>query len=198
MKKKLPIYPLIAGIVWAACMGLVVLSPTLLSGAQGMTVEQARQALLESQEQLAIAKKSSGEKAKQQLNARLAETKQSLSAFSCPYPDESKLIFQIGQMAHTLQLENFTTRFPGNAPEKILEKENRTKEGWLTVEFDADYLKTIAFVNSLERHKPILFVESIHLRRNPDNHQTASVRMMLSYLIQTHQMHSESDGSQSD
>ncbi len=185
MKRKLPIYPIIAGLVWALCLGYIVLGPTLLDASPSITLEQAQAAVLESQEKLAFAQSAGKEDTKQRLNERLADTIASLNTFSCPVQAESQLIFQIGQLAHALDLKNFTSRFPGNAPENILDKSDRMAEGWLTVEFDADYLKTVAFANSLERHEPVLFVESIHLRRRPDNEHEASVRMMLSYLIRT-------------
>ena len=82
-------------------------------------------------------------------------------------------------------MKKFTSRVPETVPDKTLEKTERLTEGWLAVDFAADYLKTAAFVNALERHEPVLFVESITLRRSDENPQEATVRMLISYLIQS-------------
>lgn len=183
MKQKLLTFKTITAIVWAVCIGVFVLGTVFFGGPLSAALEQSRRNLQESQEKLAFAQNAQKSETKQRTKERLVKVQESLNAFSCPAATESTLIFQIGQLAHTLQLKQFTSRFPDNAPEHILEKSERISESWLTVEFVADYLSLAAFINSLERHEPVLFVESIHLRRSEENDEDASVKMNLSYLI---------------
>ena len=183
MKPKLSPHKASVAVVWAICIGAIVLGTLFFGGAQTSALDQARRDVQESQEKLDFAQNAQKSETKQRTKERLVRAQESLNTFSCPASAESALIFQIGQLAHTLNLKQFTSRFPDNAPEQILEKSERLSEGWLTVEFVADYLSLAEFVNSIERHEPVLFVESITLRRSEENDEEASVRMNLSYLI---------------
>lgn len=183
MKLKLTPYNAAAALLWIVCLGVIGAGVLFSGGLQGVAIEQARRDLNESQEKLAFAQSAGKDETKQRTQERLARTRDSLNTFSCPAAAESSLIFQIGQLAHTLELKKFTSRFPDNVPEQTIEKSDRIAEGWLTVEFIADYLKAAAFVNSLERHEPLLFIESIHLRPSEEGVDEASVRLTLSYLI---------------
>ena len=185
MKRNLSPYKIVAGLAWAVCLGIIGVGTLKPDDSRGSALEQAQRSLQESQEKLAFAQSAGKEETKQRTLDRLAQTRESLNTFTCPTVAESALIFKIGQMANTLELKKFTSRVPETLPDKTIEKTERLTEGWLSVDFVADYLKTAAFVNSLERHEPVLFVESITLRRSDENPQEATVRMMISYLIQT-------------
>lgn len=185
MKRNLLTFKIVAGLVWAVCLGIIGVGTLLSDGARSVVLGQAERSLQESQEKLAFAQSAGKDETKQRTFDRLAQTQESLNTFTCPNAAESALIFKIGQMANTLDLKKFTSRVPESVPDKTLEKDERLTEGWLSVDFVADYLMTAAFVNSLERHEPVLFVESISLRRSDENPQEATVRMMISYLIQT-------------
>lgn len=183
MKPKLSTYTLVTGAAWAVCIGFFVVGILFPNDLSKSAIGKARLDLQESQEKLAFAQSSKKEETKQRMRERLENTQGSLNTFSCPAAQESALIFEIGQLAHTLKLKKFTSRFPDNKPEQTIEKTDRISEGWLTVEFVADYLTLAAFVNSLERHTPVLFVESIHLRPDDDIAGEAVIRMNLSYLV---------------
>jgi hypothetical protein len=183
MKQKRLTFKTMIAMVWAICAGVFLCGMIFFGQSQTGSLDLARRNLLESRENLAVAQNAQKSETKQRTKERLIRAQESLDAFSCPAAAESALVFQIGQLAHTLALKQFTSRFPDNAPEQILEKSERIGEGWLTVEFIADYLALAEFINGLERHEPVLFVESIHLRRTEDSSEEAAVRMNLSYLI---------------
>lgn len=185
MKRNLLTFKLVVGLVWVVCLGIIGVGMLLSGGTHSVALVQAERALAESQEKLAFAQSAGKEETKQRTLDRLTQTRESLYTFTCPNAAESALIFRIGQMANTLELKKFTSRVPETVPDKTLEKTERLTEGWLAVDFAADYLKTAAFVNALERHEPVLFVESITLRRSDENPQEATVRMLISYLIQS-------------
>lgn len=183
MKKKRSIYKITAVAVWLGCLGFIGFGTILFGGTQQVELEKAGRNLQESQDKLAFAQSAGKEETKRRTQERLDKTQQSLNTFSCPASGESSLVFQISQLADSIGLKKFTSRFPEVIQETTLQESKHIAEGWLTTEFDADYLKTAAFINSLERHEPVLFVESIHLRSSRDNPGEASVRLTLSYLI---------------
>lgn len=185
MKLKLSTYKIAAGLVWTVCIGFIGVGTLLSGGSRQAAFEQAERDLQESQEKLSFAQSAGKEDTKRRTLERLEKTRESLHTFTCPAAAESALIFRIGQLATTLELKKFTSRVPDSSIDKTLEKSERIAEGWLTVDFVADYLKTAAFINSLERNEPVLFLESMTLRRTEDNAEEASVRLNLSYLIQT-------------
>jgi hypothetical protein len=184
MKLKFSFYTIAAGIVWIACFGFMGVGTLLSGGTFNPSLEQARRDLQESREKLTFAENAGKEETKRKAGERFTKTQESLNTFTCPSSAESALIFQIGQLAHSLELKKFTGRIPESSPEKTLEKSERIVEGWLAVEFVADYLRTAAFINSLECNNPVLFVESISMSRSEDNIEEASVKINLSYLIQ--------------
>lgn len=183
MKLKLPTYKVVTGVVWAACIGFFAFGTLQLSGPLNAALETARQDVQESREKLAFAQSAKKAETLKRMQEQLDTARESLNSFSCPTTEESALIFQLGQLAHTLQLKKFTSRSPSETPEQTLEKNERITEGWLAVEFSADYLKLAAFVNSLERQSPVLFIESMSVSQSESNTEEASVRMNLSYLL---------------
>ncbi len=183
MKHKPSVWNILIGVLWLVCIGVVVAGSALFGAPQAAAIRQAQINVLQTREQLALARNAAREETRQQMRNRLEQAKTTLDAFSCPAADESALIFQVGQLAKSLGLKQFETRFPEHTPEKTIETNRRIAEGWLTVEFVADYPNVAAFINGLERHRPALFVESIELRRSDEDARRAAVQMMLSYLI---------------
>lgn len=187
MKRNMSLSNILIAVLWTICIGTVGVGVGLLSVPQAAAIQQAQLNVLENREQLALAQNAAKEQTQENLRRRVAQARQTLDAFACPAAAESALIFQMGQLAKTLELKHFTTRFPSLSPEQTMENNPYVAEGWLTMDFVADYLKLAAFINGLERHEPALFVESIELRRDENQDTDASVRMMLSYLIRKDQ-----------
>lgn len=183
MKFKMSVFKIAVAAAWAIMLVVVAAGTLWLSPSHKTAIQQAQQELLEMQDRLAFARSAQKETTKQRMRDRLAEAENSINAFSCTTASESALIFQIGQTANALQLQKFSSRFPDSLPEQTLDKTERIGEGWLTVEFVADYLKTAAFINSLERNTPVLFVESIQLTPADSEPGLAAVRINISYLI---------------
>lgn len=185
MKLTLKLSPFAVAVLsaWGVCAAILAIGSTLISPPRQTALQQARGELTELQDKLMFAHSAKKEETKQRMRNQMADAQDTLNVFSCTASSESTLIFQIGQLAQTLALDKFNSRFPDSRPELTLDKTERIGEGWLTVEFVADYLKTAAFVNGLERNTPTLFVESIQLRPNDDSTGVAEVRMNLSYLI---------------
>jgi len=183
MKFKWSVYKIVVAVVWAMMLAVVGAGTLFISPSQKIAMQRAQQELLEMQDRLAFARSAGKKDTKQRMRDRLAEAENSVNTFSCTTASESALIFQIGQMANALQLQKFSGRQPDNVPEPTLDKNDRIGEGWLTVDFVADYLKTAAFINGLERNAPVLFVESIQLTPADGDAGLAAVRMNISYLI---------------
>ena len=185
MKRKLKLSPLAIAVLsgWILYAAVMAIGSALITPPRQAALQALRGQLTELQDKLMFARSAKKEETKQRMRDQMTAAQETLSAFSCAASAESALIFQVGQLADTLALDKFSSRFPDSLPELTLEKTERIGEGWLTVEFVADYLKTAAFVNGLERNTPTLFVESIQLRPSDDNAGKADVRMNISYLI---------------
>jgi hypothetical protein len=131
MKLKFSFYTIAAGIVWIACFGFMGVGTLLSGGTFNPSLEQARRDLQESREKLTFAENAGKEETKRKAGERFTKTQESLNTFTCPSSAESALIFQIGQLAHSLELKNLPDAFPNRLRKRRLKKANASsKAGW--------------------------------------------------------------------
>lgn len=183
MKLKLTAYTIAVATVWTVCLIGVGLAVLLVGVPQSQAAEQARRDMQESRQRLEWALDAGEGDVLSRLEEHWNRTRELVDQFSCPAANESELIFKIGQIAHALGIERFTSRSPDRSPEQTLDSADSVKEATLTVEFESDYPTLTAFVNSLERHWPRLFVESINLRRLGNEAQNPATQLTITYFV---------------
>jgi Tfp pilus assembly protein PilO len=178
-------YLVIAAAVWGLCLVLgagafaVVLQPKL------QYKEDLEGDVARAREEYARAFEAAGREA----HARLAEEVERLqdraADFVVPIERAPDLAFEISELANVMRLDAFAMS-PGNDGRRgSALDEGPVREKPIEVSFRATFPQFAAFVNAVERHRPILFVETFAIRRPGERSADAQVSMELTALMET-------------
>ena len=122
-------------------------------------------------------------KAKQK--QRYEDMSKLMSGFSTQQDAATELVFEIGRIANELRLWDFANKSDGKQNYSTVGKSKVISEAWLDVDFQADFEQFAEFINRLECHNPVVFVEEIAFKRGPKGDKGHKVSLQLSFLTET-------------
>jgi hypothetical protein len=171
-------------LAWAPCLLVaaasyaVVLRPQL----DGRRGSQAKLAC--SKEKYAQALQAAKEKDHGRLAGQVEDLHQRVGNFVVRTEDAPELTFQIGTLAQEARLESFGLRpSPQGGPDGLRHLEH-VGEKHLDLTFSAGFRRFVAFLNALERHRPVLFVETFSISRPVEKEAAPQANMGLTVLVE--------------
>jgi hypothetical protein len=128
------------------------------------------------------------EAAKPETQARLTEQVEGMQGrvadFLVGFDEATDLAFEIGNLARETRLESFGMK-PASAPTSGSQSEReRLAEKRLSVSFQAGFPRFAAFLNAMERHHPVVFVETFTINRPLESNTEPRVDMGLAVLVE--------------
>jgi len=181
---KLGKYAIITLSVWAVSVVVIGGGYVLLYQPQKLELAQVRKQSSESQAELEKAQVAAQDQTKEKMKLRCEETSRLISGFSTRPDKMTELVFQVGQIANDLHLAEFSSKNEKRKDQSTVEKSKALEEGWLNVEFFATFNQFAEFVNRLERHCPVVFVEEVSFRRGTSKGKGHAVSLRLSFLAE--------------
>jgi hypothetical protein len=128
------------------------------------------------------------EAAQKENQARLAEQvdglRRRVSDFVVGRHEAPDLAFAISELAGQMQLGSFGMRPVSKGEPEASRATSRLGEKRIDVSFSAGFPQFAAFLNALERHRPILFVETFAIDRPVDASAAPRVNMELAALVE--------------
>lgn len=187
MKKsniKLGKYAIVTLAAWAVCVLVIGAGYVLLYQPQKVELAQVQKQFSESQTELEKAQLAAQDQAKEKMQLRCDETSRLIAGFSTKPDKMTELVFQVGQIANDLRLAEFSSKNEKRKDQSTVEKSLTLDEGWLKVEFFATFKQFAEFVNRLERHCPVVFVEEVSFRRGTASSKGHAASLRLSFLAE--------------
>jgi len=181
-------YLVALGIWWALCIAVM-----LGLGVLVVLPQEERLADLEGQindvaQRLAHAQEAGKPQTQARVQAEMTELKQRLADFTVRADSASSLTFQIGQLADMIQLKDLTSKRKEGLSQDKLEGFQNLGEVWLEVAFKGDFWQFAQFINRLERHEPVVFVETFNIKRDIRGGQAREAEVSLCFLVQSESM----------
>lgn len=179
-------YTIITAAVWA--VSVIVLSGGyfLFYAPQQAELIQLANQCAESQMALERAQLAAQDSSKAKQKQQYEAIGQLLSGFSTQQNTVTELVFEIGRIAtNDLRLFEFSSK---NEKEKAYSTVGGSKlvsEVWLTVDFQATFDQFAQFLNRLESHEPVVFVEEVSFQRGNQDTLGHKVSLQLSFLAKT-------------
>jgi Tfp pilus assembly protein PilO len=185
-KKKLTRYQKTAIGIWGAALILFGAGFFLCYLPQHELVAQVQHRFEDSNRQAAVARQASSAEARQQVQQQAERAIEQLETFAICSDRVSGLVFEIGRMADSLQLQGYSSKHleSPNRMEKPTEP-SLLSEAWLFVEFSGSYEQFARFVNLLERNRPAIFVEKVTVTRGAGGSENCRFQMELSIVTMT-------------
>jgi 5-hydroxyisourate hydrolase-like protein (transthyretin family) len=175
-------YILAMGTVWAASLVLfalvyyVVIAPQLKVKNQVLKESTEKKQLFES------ALSAANEDNKKKLAGEMEELKTRLIDYVCEYEESANLTFSISRIAADKQVSDFTVKTSEQGRVQNALAANNLQENHIEVAFASNFLQFASFLNTLERHQPVIFVDRFKVLRGDRSGMPYKADMTLSYF----------------
>lgn len=180
-------YFVMMGLVWLGSLGLFLATHILLVAPQNARKLKATERLGEKEQMYRSAVEASKEETKVRLTMEVEELRSKLSDFVVETAGSASMTFDIGQLASERNIEPFSVKA---YDQKKLSQELDCKyidEDKIQVKFEGDFNQFAMFLNALERHRPVVFVDSFRIDRAQKQDAGHKVDMDLSVFVQKRQ-----------
>ena len=176
-----------AALTWAGCFILFFFIHMLILAPQGKNKNQIEKQLAEKKQMYGSALKATKEETKIRLNEQIEQLRNGLGDFVIDFEDSANLTFDISQIANEKKLASFSikgkkTRVSSATPDDKYLSENR-----FDVSFTGGFNQFAVFLNALERHRPVVFVDKFKITRSRQEDSDHRANMDLAVLVKKRQ-----------
>jgi Tfp pilus assembly protein PilO len=155
-----------AAIVWVACLVLFLLAYAIALRPQHLNEKRLEKTLTEKKQLYESAQKAAQETTRTQLNEQIQQLRDRLHDFVINLEDSANLTFDIGQIANEKKVASFSVKGKENRAASAIPDCNSIGESHMDISFVSGFYQFATFVNALERHKPVLFVNEFTITRS--------------------------------
>jgi Tfp pilus assembly protein PilO len=175
------------GAVWAGCLVALVLTYVLAVGPQKKLRQQADQELEEKKQMYHAVIKTAQEENRGKLNEQIEELRNRLNSFVTDFEDAANLTFDISQIASDKQVDSFRIKSKEKRRRAAVPEPEYIDENHLAVSFAAGFNEFATFLNALERHRPVVFVDRFTITRSKTEDSAHKVSMNLAFFMRKRQ-----------
>lgn len=170
-------------IVWAACLALFLLAYIMVLRPQHLSEKRLDKALTEKKRLYESAQRAAQETTRAQLNEQIKQLRDRLHDFVIEFEESANLTFDIGQIANEKKVTAFSVKGKENRTTSAVPDCNAISESHMDVSFVSGFYQFATFVNALERHKPVLFVNAFTITRSNQNDAAYEVTLDVAAFV---------------
>ena len=172
-----------AGILWAACFAVFLLAYILVLGPQKNLEKRVENKLTERKQVYESALRAARKETKIRLNEQIERLQSRMEDFVIDFEDSANLTFDISQIANEKKVASFSikskdTRGPSKKSEAKYIRENH-----IVISFIGGFNQFAAFLNALERHRPVLFVDKFSITRSGQDDSAFQVSLNVAAFV---------------
>lgn len=174
-----------AALTWAGCFILFLFVNMLILAPQRKSKEQIEKQLAEKKQEYDYAIKAAQEETKIQLNEQIENLRDELKGSVINSEDSADLVFDISQIANEKGLAAFSIKAKDDRTGAGLEIPNCSHicENHIDISFTAGFNQFAAFLNALERHRPVIFIDSFKITRSIQGDSGHQIDMSLAVFV---------------
>jgi hypothetical protein len=177
-------YLLIMAAVWGPCLALAAGFYTLVLRPQINDRRQLDVQVAQAQAHYTRAVEAAKPEGQARLMEELDRLDRRTADFLVRFEETPDLAFEIGRLAHESRLESFGMKPTGTRAPETLPAGEYIGEKRVNVSFSAGFTRLAAFLNALERHQPVIFVETFTIHRPLELDAEPRVDMQLAVLVE--------------
>ncbi len=148
-----------AALIWAACFTLFFFVYMLVLGPQRSNQRRVENKLTEKKKMYESALKATQKETRIQLDEQIEHLRNRLGDFVIDFEDSANLTFDISQIAGEKKLASFSVKSRDSSKVSAIPNCDYICENHIDVSFTARFPQFATFLNALERHRPVLFVD---------------------------------------
>jgi Tfp pilus assembly protein PilO len=127
--------------------------------------------------------KTAQEETRIKLSEEIEGLRDSLDDFVIDFEDSANLIFDISQIADEKELDSFTIAGRGRDVGSEIPNCDYIYENHIDISFSAGFNQFATFLNALERHQPVIFVDTFTITRSEEENRGHKVNMDLTVFV---------------
>jgi Tfp pilus assembly protein PilO len=157
-------YLLMSAVIWAVCLVIFLIAYVFVIGPQKSSKRLIENKLAEKRKTYEFAIKASQDETKIQLNEQIESLHNELKDFVADFEDSASLTFDLSQIAEEKEVASFGSKVKSNRG--IAVKKDNYKfinENKINITFTGNFNQFATFLNALERHRPVIFIEKFSL-----------------------------------
>jgi len=172
-------------LIWSGCLVMFFIVYIYLLAPQRKTKKQIEKQLADKKQTYDSALKVTQEETKKQLEEQLGNLRNTLRNFVIDFEDSTHLTLDISQIAGEKKVASFTIKGKDDRRGRSSEIPGCENicENHIKISFNADFNQFATFLNALERHRPVLFVDRFTITRSDDDPSSHPVNMDLAVFV---------------
>lgn len=180
-------YLTIVGLIWVGCLVLFLFSYIVLLSPQLKHKKTMETRLADIKQNYESALKSTQEEAKIKTNEEINNLQNRIKDFVVASDNAANLTFDISQVASEKKVGSFNIKMQENKRGSTELDFNYLRESQIDIGFEGDFIQFATFLNALERHRPVVFVDNFKIIRSTMSDSSHRVTMKLAVFVRKQQ-----------
>jgi len=180
-------YLMTAGLIWAACSVVLLLAYMLVLGPQKNYKNRIENKLAEKKQVYESALRAAQKETKIRLNEQIERLQSRLKDFVTDFEDSANLTFDISQIANEKKVASFSSKVKKSRAPLTTPDYKYIYENHIVISFVGDFNQFATFMNALERHRPIIFVDKFTIIRSGRDNSVYQVSLNVAALVKKQQ-----------
>ncbi|MCP4258802.1 MAG: hypothetical protein GY774_15065 [Planctomycetes bacterium] len=181
-------YLITSGVIWAVCFVIFLLAYMLIVRPQKNSQKLVESRLAEKQQVYKSALRAAHEETRIRLNEQIESLRNRLKDFVAEYEDSVNLTFDLSQIAEEKKVASFGSKVKSNRGiAKKKDKYKYIRESQINISFTGDFNQFATFLNTLERHRPVIFVDKFTLARSARDESVFLVNLSVISFVRKQQ-----------
>ncbi len=174
---------LTVSIIWAGSLILFALAYVLVLSPQQKNRQQVETEYAETKRKYDSVIEMSQEETKARFKEELESLKNKLKDFTLDFEDAPNLTFDISQIANEKKVDSFSIKTQENIKVSAELGLKYIKENQIDINFAGDFNQFATFLNTLERSRPVVFVDNFKITRSQRDELGHKVNMKLAVFV---------------
>jgi Tfp pilus assembly protein PilO len=174
---------LMTSVVWAVSFVLLMLAYFLVISPRLEVKAQLAKELVEKQQMYDAAVNAAQDDNKKKLADEVEVLKSKLGDYAVESDESANLTFDIGRIAADKQVGSFTIKTPDQMRDSDQSDSKYLQENRIDIAFASNFKQFAAFLNAIERHRPVIFVDKFKVSRGEQGGTSNKVDMGLSVFV---------------
>ncbi len=172
-----------AGILWAACFVVFLLAYIVVLGPQKNLEKRIENKLTERKQVYESALRAARKETKIRLNEQIERLQSRMEDFVIDFENSANLTFDISQIANEKKVASFSIKSKdARGPSKKSEAKY-IRENHIVISFIGGFNQFATFLNALERHRPVLFVDKFSITRSGQDDSAYQVSLNVAAFV---------------
>jgi len=176
-------YLMVAGAIWAASCVVFLLAYLLVLGPQKDHIKHTEDKITEKKQAVESALRAAQEETKIQLNEQIERLQSRLKDFVIDFEDSADLTFDISQIANDQRVASFGIKTKDSRKLSPIPDCSYIYENHIEINFTGGFGQFATFLNALERHRPVLFIDKLVITRSVREGAEYQVGLNVTFLV---------------